>query len=503
MSIDPVTSILIVGGGAAGWLSAGIIAARYGKSMAITLIESSDIATIGVGEGSWPSLRNTLRDMGIAETDFFRECDASFKQGVKFNHWKTGEQQDFYYHPFSLPVGFIERNMAEHWLREPQGSSFADAVCAQEKLCENNLAPRTRDTPEYKSHVNYGYHLDAGKFIRFLREHCKSKLGVQHVLGTINQVKQNANGIASIETTEGQQLSADLFIDCSGLKSLLLGETLGARFIDKSDELFIDSAVAVQVPYASEDTPILPYTLASAQTAGWIWEIGLYSRKGIGHVYSSRHMSEDEATHVLQDYVGKDFAGLSPRKLEIPCGYRECFWLKNCVAIGMSAGFIEPLEASALVMVELAANYIRDQLPQHKSVLPIVAKRFNELQTYRWQRIVEFLKLHYVLSQRNTRFWIDNREPHTIPESLRESLALWRYHVPYKKDFLHKEEVFPSASYQYILYGMGFAPELHHYGPADEPAMFARRLAENEKIKNHLSSILPDTRSLLKAMRGS
>ncbi len=500
MSEDHITSILIVGGGAAGWLTAGILAARYGQQIEITLIESTDVPIIGVGEGSWPSLRNTLRDMRIAEVDFFRECDASFKQGVKFIDWRSDNARDFFYHPFSLPIGFLERNIAAWWAANPSTNSFSDAVCTQELLCEKNRAPRTADAEDYKSHVNYGYHLDAGKFVTFLRRHCTHVLGVKHLVGTINTVHQNHLGITAIETLDLQRIEADLFIDCSGLKSLLLGETLGAKFIDKSDQLFIDSAIAVQAPYESAESPVVPYTIAQAESAGWIWDIGLSSRKGIGHVYSSRHMSDDEAVLALSKYVGSGFEKLSPRKLQIPCGYRDQFWIKNCVAVGMAAGFIEPLEASALVMVELAANYIRDQLPQHKSVMPIVAKRFNALQTYRWNSIVDFLKLHYLLSERDTAFWRDNRDPNTIPESLKESMELWQYHVPYKKDFLYKEEVFPAASYQYILYGMGFQPQLQHSFSDNERALFMRLMQENERMKRGLLAILPDTRSLLNSI---
>ncbi|HSX50361.1 MAG TPA: tryptophan halogenase family protein [Cellvibrio sp.] len=500
MSEDQITSILIVGGGAAGWLTAGILSARYGQQIDITLIESTDVPIIGVGEGSWPSLRNTLRDMRIAEVDFFRECDASFKQGVKFINWRSDKVADFFYHPFSLPIGFLERNIAACWVANPTATSFADAVCTQELLCEKNRAPRTADTEDYKSHVNYGYHLDAGKFVTFLRRHCTQVLGVKHRVGTINTVHQHHQGITAIETLDHQRIEADFFIDCSGLKSLLVGETLGAKFIDKSDQLFIDSAVAVQAPYATQESPVLPYTIAHAQPAGWIWDIGLASRKGIGHVYSSRHMSDDDALVLLGEYVGSGFEKLSPRKLHIPCGYREKFWVKNCVAVGMAAGFIEPLEASALVMVELAANYIRDQLPRHKSVMPIVAKRFNELQTYRWNSIVDFLKLHYLLSDRETAFWRDNRDPGTVPESLKESMELWRYHVPYKRDLLFKEEVFPIASYQYILYGMGFRPQLQFPVSESENALFARFMQENDRMKRGLSGILPDTRALLSAI---
>jgi len=210
----------------------------------------------------------------------------------------------------------------------------------------------------------------------------------------------------------------------------------------------------VQIPYPSEDTPIASQTTSTAQAAGWIWDIGLPTRRGIGHVYSSAHTSDEEAERALRAYIGSD-AIPTPRKLTFNPGYRERFWQRNCVAVGLSAGFIEPLEASALAIAEFSASMISDDMPATREAMDIAARRFNESFRYRWERVIDFLKLHYVLSRRSdTQYWIDNRE--TVPQRLADLLTLWRHRPPSRNDFNRIEEVFPSASYQYVLYGMGF-----------------------------------------------
>lgn len=237
--------------------------------------------------------------------------------------------------------------------------------------------------------------------------------------------------ITSVNTAQAGTIAGDLFIDCTGFQSLLLGQHLQVPFIDCSDVLFIDTALAVQVPYESEDAPIASHTISTAQDAGWIWDIGLLQRRGIGHVYSSRHTSEEQATERLQNYVGSAFKNVSLRKIPIHSGHRQIFWKNNCVAVGLSAGFLEPLEASALVLVELSASMIAEQLPACREVMDITAKRFNDTFLYRWARIIDFLKLHYILSKRtDNAFWIDNRDPATIPHSLQELMQLWRYQPP-------------------------------------------------------------------------
>ncbi len=253
--VEAVQSVVIVGGGTAGWLTAGIIAARHqarirAGSFSVTLVESPDIKIIGVGEGTWPTMRSTLERMGVSETAFFRECDAAFKQGGQFAGWTTGAKDDAYYHPLMFPQGFSQVNLVPHWLRDGDGRSFCDFVTPQGRLCDAGLAPKTITNAEYRGPANYAYHLDAGKFAPFLAKHCAEKLGVRHVLADITEVKQRESGdIESVLTRQAGAIAGDLFVDCSGFSALLIGKTLGVRFKSCSDVLFCDTALAVQVPF--------------------------------------------------------------------------------------------------------------------------------------------------------------------------------------------------------------------------------------------------------------
>jgi tryptophan halogenase len=505
---SPVKKIVIVGGGTAGWLTAGIIAAihqgRMPGGFSVTLVESPTTPIIGVGEGTWPTLRTTLAKMGVSETDFFRECDAAFKQGAKFARWTTGAADDAYYHPLMLPQSFARINLVPHWLDAGTRESFCDAVCPQGKICEDGLAPKTIATPEYDAVANYSYHLDAGKFAPFLQRHCTTKLGVRHVLADVRRVDLADDGdIRTIETEQAGAIEGDLFIDCTGFRALLIGEALGVPFVDCSDVLFCDTALAVQVPNADENSPIATHTISTAQSAGWIWDVGLPSRRGVGYVYSSSHTSDEAAERELRAYLGAAGEQVTPRKIPIRAGHRETTWKRNCVAIGLAAGFLEPLESSAIVLIELSAKLIAEQMPVNREVMDVVAKRFNATTEYRWGRIVDFLKLHYVLTQRtDSAFWRDNLSPESIPDRLQELLLLWRYQAPWFHDeFDRVEEVFPAASYQYVLYGMGFRTEVDTGALAPESGAAGRAMRENFAQTERLRAGLPRHRDLIRKIR--
>ncbi|MDY6944969.1 MAG: tryptophan halogenase family protein [Pseudomonadota bacterium] len=499
----PVRSICIVGGGTAGWLTAAIIAARHAGDVELTLVESETIGTVGVGEGTWPTMRSTLQKVGISETDFFRECNASFKHGAKFARWVTGAASDFYYHPLMLPEGFPSFDLAPFWMKysdgQPNAASFSNAVCFQEAVCELGLAPKLITTPEYAGVVNYAYHLDAGRFAGFIRAHCVSKLGVRHIVDDVTGVIRSDTGdIACVQTRTSGRLAGDLFIDASGFRSLLLGEAMGVPFVERSDVLFIDRALAMQVPHEDQRSAIVPYTVSTAQKHGWIWDIGLQSRRGVGYAYSSNHTSADAALAELRAYVGDRHRDVQPRQINIPCGHRRTFWQGNCVAVGLAGGFLEPLEASALVLIELSADLISTMLPATRATMPIVASRFNAATQYRWDRIIDFLKLHYILSRRSdSKFWIDNRDPASIPRSLQEQMELWRYRPPGDQDFASNCEMFPAASYQYVLFGMGFRTAVRHRLPDRDSGGAQRAFAQNETLKARWTRTLPKNRDLI------
>lgn len=454
---------MVVGGGTAGWLVACRLAAaadpRAREPLSVTLVESPDIPTIGVGEGTWPTMRRTLEAIGLGEADFLLGCDASFKQGSRFVGWRTGAPDDAYVHPFTPPPPGDARDTVAAWGGR---GDFADAVATQPQVCARDLAPRQRSMPDYAGALNYAYHLDAGRFARMLARHGIDRLGVRHHRATVTGAEATADGdIAAVLTREGGRIAGDLFIDCTGHAGLLIGGHCGSALLDRTDTLFNDRALAVQVPVAP-DAPIAAQTNATAHAAGWIWDIGLPTRRGVGCVYSSAHLSDDEAAATLQAYLRRTTPGVagepSPRRLSFRSAHRERFWQGNCVAIGLSAGFLEPLEASAIVMVELSIDALLADFPTRRDTMPALARRFDTVFRYRWDRVVEFLKLHYVLSRRDEPYWRDHRRAGTIPPRLAELLALWRDRPPSAADLPQADEVFPAASYQYVLYGMGFPP---------------------------------------------
>lgn len=515
---DQITRVVIVGGGSAGWLAAGIIAAASPAHVQITLIESPDIQPVGVGEGTWPTMRATLELMGVSETDFFRECDASFKQGSKFSRWTSLSKDDDYYHPFTPPVKHHEINLAPFWLPFNDKISFANAVCPQAAICDLGFSPKQITTAEFGAVLNYGYHLDAGKFAPFLHRHCVEKLGVNYVCANVTAVNSHENDdIKSILTDAQGEISGDLFIDCTGLSSLLMGKHYAIPFVPQKNILFNDSALAVQIPYAEGADAIASHTLSTAQSNGWIWDIGLQSRRGIGHVFSSAYTTDELAERELRHYIApaigeKKMEELTLRKISFNPGYRSIFWHKNCVAIGLSAGFIEPLEATALVLIELSAKMIAEQFPVNRRVMDVVAKRFNKTLNHHWGQIIDFLKLHYVLTKRtDTEYWRDNCLANTIPDSLSELLELWEVQSPWLHYEALREEMFPSASYQYIYYGMKAPTTVANASPeavATRKRLLDKKLSraealftENAQHIQQLKKILQPNRELIEKIK--
>jgi hypothetical protein len=499
----PTRNVVIVGGGTAGWLSACLLAAKR-PDLAITLVEAPDIPTIGVGEGTWPTMRSTLAAIGIDETEFLACCDASFKQGSRFDGWVTGAPDDSYLHPFTPPPPGAPDALVAAWAARSaaQPMPFADAMTAQAAAVAHHLAPRQPLMPDYAGALNYAYHLDAGKFAALLRRHATQRLGVRHVAARVTDVTRAPDGsLTALLLDKGPPIPGDFFIDCSGLAGLLIAGHCGVGWIDRSDVLFNDTALAVQVP-VQPGSAIASATIATAHAAGWIWDIGLPERRGIGCIFASRFMTDDEARDVLARYVAKavpgaDPAALAPRKLGFPTGHRAEFWRGNCLAVGLSAGFLEPLEASAIVMIELSVEALCANFPRHRATMPIHAERFNALFRYRWDRIVEFLKLHYLPSRRREPYWQAQRDPAHVPPRLATLMELWRDQPPSAWDFPQTQEIFPAESHAYVLYGMGFAPPPFSGGSAEAQA----RLDAVALRARALAAALPTNRSLLSQPR--
>ena len=510
----PIRKVVIVGGGTAGWITAALLAAQHrgpgSRELEIVLVESPDIPTIGVGEGTWPSMRMTLQKIGIHEADLIRECDASFKQGTEFIDWSDTSGDSVYYHPFSFPAEYSSLKLADHWLDVSDKGSFAEFVTPQAAVIGAGLAPKQVSTPEYAFNVNYGYHFDAGRFANLLHKHAVDSLGVHYVSANVERIESDEDGdISGVVLDSGETLEGDLFVDCTGQRSMLIGEHFGVGLESMKRYLFNDAAIAVQVPYAKADDTIASVTRATAVEAGWIWDIGLQTRRGIGHVFSTAHSDEAQAMGRIKAYVertspGVDMDELTFRTIPFEPGYRQQFWVNNCVAVGLSGGFIEPLEASALALIEQAASIISEQLPINREIMTVVAKRFNARMLYHWERVIEFLKLHYVLSQRSdSDYWRDCRDPETCPEGLWDKLTLWQQQPPWHDDAPRVDELFPSASYQYVLYGMGFRPGYPSARGAQmdqERTTVDKLLHVNGEKTRQMLGLLPTNRELISAM---
>jgi flavin-dependent dehydrogenase len=461
-------SILIVGGGTAGWLTAAYLAKYLGLpgdgNLEITVLESPEIGIIGVGEGTFPTIRETLQFVGIDEARFIRETSATFKQGIRFDNWvRTPEpgKSSHFIHPFEAPYYTEGTSLVSYWLLQDEKTRppFAQAITIQNRVAEAQRAPKRPHEGEFSGPLNYAYHFDAASLAKVLAERAV-ELGVRHLRGLMTGVVLDESGaIGHVVTQEHGDLTADLYVDCSGFRAELIGKAMGVPFKSVRNQLFTDRAIACKLPYDHPDCPLESYTIAAAHEGGWIWDIGLNGAHGVGCVYSSDHISDDRAAQILSEYTGGKDAGVEVRSIPFEAGYREKQWVKNCVAVGLAGGFLEPLESTGVVLIEAAVGMIAELFP-HNGPVDAPARRFNELITARFDNIVNFLKLHYCLSQRDEPFWRDNADPASIPERLKELLEQWKYRPPGRFDFILDLESFAFFNYQYILYGMEFKTDL-------------------------------------------
>jgi len=460
--------ILIVGGGTAGWITAGYLARTLGAQspdgVQISLIESADIGTIGVGEGTFPTIRRTLHRIGVDETRLVRECGATFKQGIKFVDWRCAPEQqpNHYMHSFQMTQESTGLDLLPYWILGVAGQNvdWAEVNTPQKIVSDAARAPKLITHSEFKGPLSYAYHVDAIKLAQLLRA-TATAVGVRHIVDTVDCVNLTEDGaIRSLGTRQHGELHADLFVDCTGFSAQLIGQALGVPYKSCRSVLFCDTALAMQVPYNQPNHPVASYTISTAHEAGWTWDIGLDTRRGIGYVYSSAHTDDARAEQVLRSYVGAEAEGLNARKISFDAGYREINWHKNCVAIGLSSGFFEPLEATGIIFTEVAALMLSKVFPWGGDV-EVSAKQFNEQMRRRYERALDFIKLHYCISERrDSRFWRDNVDTKSIPESLQELLARWRYRPPSEIDFDLSVDIFSEHSWQYVLYGMGYKTDL-------------------------------------------
>lgn len=496
-------NVIVVGGGTAGWLAANILNRRLnspGRQFTkVTLIESKSIGRIGVGEATVPRLKEVLTTLGIDEYEFMRRTNATFKHAIRYNNWQRNPVEgrpDHYYHPFenfqaerkdSSPryygaierlVHFSQSDVTNYWWHRAQAGqaqSFAYEIGIQPYLCDAFRAPKTATMPPYQSEVPYAYHLDAQLFADYLTE-IGVGLGIRHVVDEVTSATLTEQGaIGSVQTKEHGEIAGDFFIDCSGFAALLIGKTLNVPLVDYGQYLLCDRAIAMPTPLADSDPR--PYTSATAAGAGWIWEIDLTSRSGNGYVYSSNFISDDDAEKFLRSYIGAGAEGAKILRLRMPPGRRARMWSKNCVAIGLAGGFVEPLESTGIMFIDIGANWLAEFFPFHGD-LPQAAARYNSIMATQYDEIRDFIALHYCISQRDdTPFWREVRQRRHIPDSLAEKLDLWSRLMPrslHMREFL---QIYNHRNYECILFGMGWKPNVQGgrqgmFEPPDSDQLF-------------------------------
>lgn len=423
---DPL-KVVIVGGGTAGWMAAALMAHHWGAAAQVTVVESPDIGIIGVGEGSTPQLQAFFDRLGIAEASWMPACNATYKAGIRFVGWSERPGFGDYFHPFATALdGHTAPQFYFHTRARRSGRdvwAHPDRFFLSGALAQKRLAPVPGESFPFA--VGYGYHFDATLVGQFLRRHCVDHLGVTHLVGTVVRVETDIQpGIAALHLGDGGRISGDIFVDASGFRGLLIQQALAEPFRPFSENLFNNSAVAM--PTAREDMGLSCETRATALSAGWAWQIPLTNRYGNGYVYSSDHLSRDAAEAELRTHLGVGDAG-EARHLSMKVGRVERSWVGNCLAVGLSQGFIEPLEATALHIVQATVEQF---CVAHDAGSEAAQAEFNRRIAARYEGIRDYIVCHYKVNQRRDNgtageYWRDNAANQTLSDNLKAVLTSW------------------------------------------------------------------------------
>lgn len=490
---------VIVGGGTAGWMAANLLAHEFGQDSDITLIESSDIGVIGVGEGSTPYFVELFKKLDIPESEWMPACNATYKCGISFSGWCREPEFEEYFHPFfsqhDVAIGSeFYRNCHLRRFGYAAPVNASDFFLSAE-LARNGQAPHTRQ-PSGLSH-DYSYHFDAGLLGSFLKERARS-MGVKHVVDTVCEVLQHPNGdINALQTEKTGILEGEIFIDCSGFAGLLINKTLRVPFYSLKDSLFNDSAVAIPTP--AEHGKLPSQTFATALSNGWAWKIPLTSRNGNGYVYASDFISADQAEQELRQHLGKDADHAEARHLKMRVGRVDTPWSHNCVAVGLAQGFIEPLEATAIALTMFTLEQFI-YLYKEGSFTPKLRDTFNYNINTSFDGTRDYIILHYQLNTRDdTEYWRANRENRNISERLRVILNAWDTPTTDFNTIIKQMAsglIFPRTSWYCLLAGKGRFSSTQ--GRSNQPVMSAEQA---RKLCGQLADKFHDQREYLDLLK--
>jgi tryptophan halogenase len=482
---NKINNIVIVGGGSAGWMTAAMLSKQLDSNVNITLIESDTIGTIGVGEATIPPIKVFNKMLGINENDFLKHCNGSIKLGISFENWTEKSHQ--YFHPFGrFAVDFDYMPFSYFWNKHRDSGDnkrLQDYSSAWHLAKNNKFSQPSKDTKSLFSGFDYAYHFDAGLYANYLQNFAIQR-GVKRQEGKVIHVETHpSNGfISSVTLASKQKVSGDLFIDCSGMAALLIDKTLNVKFIDWSQNLLCNRAIAFQTSHIK---PITPYTRSIANKSGWQWRIPLQSRMGNGSVHCSDFIDEQSAIDELISSVEGQLL-TDPKVINFNVGRREKFWHKNCVAIGLSAGFLEPLESTSLHLVQRAIMRLINYFP-NKKCDEINTKLYNQLTIDEYEGIRDFIILHYKATQRDdSEFW-KYCQHMSIPDTLQNQIDLFATHGHLD---INGRDLFKQDNWLAVLTGQGIfpksvAPIMAYKQHIDLPrTMNSFHYVMNETVKN-------------------
>jgi tryptophan 6-halogenase len=498
--------VVIVGGGTAGWMTASYLKAAFRDRIEITLVESGDIRTIGVGEATFSDIRHFFEFLGLREEDWMPKCNATYKLGIRFQEWRRPGHH--FFQPFEQPRSVDGFPMADWWLHNGVTDRFDTECFVMPNICEAGLSPRrldgslldrpfderatelhglTMSEHQGKTQFPYAYHFEAALLAEYLASYSVDR-GVKRIIDNVTDVALDERGwITGVATAKSGVITGGLFIDCTGFRGLLLNKTLGEPFISFQDTLPNDSAVALQVPQDMKRTGITPYTGAAAQKAGWIWTIPLYGRIGTGYVYSSDYCTPEEAEHTVREFVGPSASEVTANHIKMRIGRSRRSWVNNCVGIGLTSGFVEPLESTGIFFIHHAAEQLVKHFPDHGRD-PVRRDLYNSAVANVMDGVREFLIIHYKAAARNdTEYWKDVKD-RPIPDELTARIETWKHQLPDTETIFPYYHGIPPHSYICIILGMGGielrpSPALRF---ADETA--ARK--EFEEIRGSAQSLI-------------
>ncbi|HEY0637568.1 MAG TPA: tryptophan halogenase family protein [Pseudonocardiaceae bacterium] len=501
-----IRSVVIVGGGTAGWMTASYLNAAFGDRLDVTLVESRQVGRIGVGEATFSTVRHFFDYLGLDEREWLPKCAGSYKLGIRFENWR--EPGHYFYHPFERLRKSDGFSLADWWLKMGDHSQPFDRQCfLTTTLCDNQRSPRMMDgslfaggldnslgrstLDEQRAQFPYAYHFDADRVAEFLAEHSTAR-GVRHIVDNVVDIGQDQRGwINRVTTQEHGDLVGDLYVDCTGFRGMLINKTLGEKFDSFLDVLPNNRAVALRVP-RDEATDISPYTTACAMEAGWIWTIPLFRRNGNGYVYSDQFCSPEEAERTLRNHVAPGRDDLPANHIQMRIGRNRNSWVKNCVAIGLSSAFVEPLESTGIFFIQHGIEQLVKHFPD-ENWDPTLIAAYNRRVANVVDGVKEFLVLHYRAAQRDdTPYWKEAKV-RAIPDGLAERLEVAKSHLLDEQTIYPYYHGFEAYSWIAMTLGLGVAPAtprpaLAHLDPAGAEREFERLRLEGQQMVAALPS---------------